>query len=988
MLTTFINSSFAKNKKRKHSISLSTFLFRFVCWSVLPLLLISIFLATYHIHHLKKMNDYAASSVAHNVMTSIDRQIETQIAGLQLLATSPLLDDTSHLSEFYKEALGFYTSFGGHVILVDSSMRMIFNTRLPFGTTLPELPHPKGHAAVATVLKTGKPATGDMFLGPIANEQLVAVAVPVIRSGQTPYLLLSIIEISRFQQSLEKVALPADLSISVIDGDNKVMAHLSAREAEHDADPSSSANRLFIRSSVTPWSVELDIPNKIYSDPIVITIFFLISAILLVTLVSVKIAGISGRQLTKALEALINSPSLPPTDLPCITEIESIRITLAKSREARKAAENVLRESENKFKYIFESANVGKSITLPTGKMITNRAFARMLGYSKEEMVNKTWQELTPPEEIETVQNILTSIFQGEKDSARFTKRYMHKNGSYVWGDVSVAIRHDSDGRPLHFIATMVDITERHTIQIQLTQALNYIETIIEKSPIGIATLKADGRIITANQALANIVGGTVDKIKNRNIHNLDSWRNSGMLNAAEEVLRTGMEKNLEFQYVSSFNKECRVSCLFVPFSHAGEEQLLHLITDVSQSKKAEEERQKLQAQLQQAQKIEAIGQLAGGVAHDYNNELSVIIGFTELAMEGLDRQGELYAHLEEVLSAAHRSADITRQLLAFARKQTVAPKVLDLNSTIPNMLKMLKRLIGEGIDLAWRPATDLWSIKIDPYQIDQILANLCVNARDAIENVGKITIETKNLRFDKTYCADHAELIPGEYVLLAISDDGSGMTEQTMEKIFEPFFTTKALNQGTGLGLATVHGIVKQNFGFINVYSEPMNGTTFKIYLPRHKGQSVEILSKSGLEIPSGHGETILLVEDDISILSLQQRILKDMGYTVLAANSPKEATQLAEEHAGEIRLLLTDVVMPEMNGRELSAQLHRLYPHIKTIFMSGYTANVIAHHGVLEEGVSFISKPFTKQELASKVRETLDSSTAEPSLSGLAAY
>ncbi len=987
MLTTFIDNFSTLFRKRRRPISLSTFFFRFVCWSVLPLLLISVFLATYHIRHLERMNDDAALSVAHNAMAAIDRQIETQIAGLQMLATSPLLDDKAELRLFYKEALGFHNSFGGHVILADVSMQMIINTRLPFGTHLPELPQPKGHAAALTVLKTGKPAAGDMFIGPFAKEQLVAVAVPVIRSGQIRYLLLSIIETGKFLQSLDLVALPSELSISVIDGNNAVMAHRSTREAGHEED-TSMARSLVIRSSVTPWSVKLVIPDKIYSEPIIITIVFLLSAILLVSLISVNVARRSGRYLTKSLEVLVESPLRSPTDLPCISEIESIRSTLAKSQAAQKAGENVLRESENKFKYIFESANVGKSITLPTGEMISNKAFARMLGYSKEEISNKTWQELTPQDEIKTVQGILTLILEGKKNSARFTKRYIHKNGSHVWADVSVAIRHDSDGRPLHFIATMVDITERHNIQIQLTHALNYIQTIIEKSSIGIATFKADGQIITANQSLANIIGGTVAEIKNRNIYDLDSWRNSGMLNAAEEVLRSGIEKSLELHYVSCFNKECRVSCLFIPFSHAGEEQLLLLLTDISESKKAEEERQKLQAQLQQAQKIEAVGQLAGGVAHDYNNELSVIIGFTELAMEDLDPIEERYGHLKEVLSAAHRSADITRQLLAFARKQTVAPKVLDLNATIANMLKMLKRLIGEGIDLSWMPGTDVWSIKIDPYQIDQILANLCVNARDAIENVGKISIETKNLSFDKSYCADHAEFAPGEYVLLAISDDGSGMTAETMKKIFEPFFTTKALNQGTGLGLATVHGIVKQNNGVINVYSEPAKGTTFKIYLPRYKGQSVEILSKSTSTIPSGHGETILLVEDDISILNLQQKILEEMGYDVLAANSPNEAITLAEERADEISLLLTDVVMPEMNGRELSVQLQLLCPQIKTIYMSGYTANVIAHHGVLEEGVSFISKPFTKQELASKVRETLDSSPAEPSLSNLATY
>ena len=294
----------------------------------------------------------------------------------------------------------------------------------------------------------------------------------------------------------------------------------------------------------------------------------------------------------------------------------------------------------------------------------------------------------------------------------------------------------------------------------------------------------------------------------------------------------------------------------------------------------------------------------------------------------------------------------------------------------LESMLKMLRRLIGEDIDLAWLPGAEVWSVKIDPSQVDQILVNLCVNARDAIADVGKVTIETKNISFDKDYCADHAGFVPGEYVMLAVSDDGSGMAPETLDKIFEPFFTTKGLGKGTGLGLATVYGIAKQNNGFINVYSEPEKGTTIRVYLPRHSGQAVEAHRESTLEIPLSRGETVLLVEDDGSILKLGKRILEDLGYAVLSTNSPSEAAKLAEEHTGEINLLITDVVMPEMNGRELSERLQTLYPDLKTLFMSGYTANVIAHRGVLEDGVCFISKPFSKKDMAVKVREVLDES------------
>ena len=371
---------------------------------------------------------------------------------------------------------------------------------------------------------------------------------------------------------------------------------------------------------------------------------------------------------------------------------------------------------------------------------------------------------------------------------------------------------------------------------------------------------------------------------------------------------------------------------------------------------------------------MESVGRLAGGVAHDYNNISSIIIGYSELALEKIEQGNLLYDDLMEIYTAAKRSTDITRQLLAFARQQTIAPKVLDLNDTIESMLKLLRRLIGEDIDLAWLPGAEVWPVKLDPSQVDQIMANLCVNARDAIADVGKVTIETKNISFDEDYCADHAGFVPGEYVMLAISDDGSGIAPETLDKIFEPFFTTKGLGKGTGLGLATVYGIVKQNSGFINVYSEPERGTTIKIYLPKHKGQAAETYSEKTFEIPLSRDETVLLVEDDGSILKLGKRILEGLGYVVLSTNSPREAIKLAEEHAGEVNLLITDVVMPEMNGRELSEQLQSLYPNLKILFMSGYTADVIAHRGVLEDGVCFISKPFSKKDMAVKVRDVLD--------------
>ncbi len=389
----------------------------------------------------------------------------------------------------------------------------------------------------------------------------------------------------------------------------------------------------------------------------------------------------------------------------------------------------------------------------------------------------------------------------------------------------------------------------------------------------------------------------------------------------------------------------------------------------------AEQRRKEMEHQLRQVQKMEAVGRLAGGVAHDYNNMTNVIMGYAQMGLAKLHKNDPLYDDLQQINEAARRSMELTRQLLAFARCQAIAPKVLDVNQAVQSMFRMLQRLIGEEIELLWKPAEHIWPIQIDPSQVDQILANLCVNARDAINGVGTIIIETANTALDDFYCSLHQGSVPGEFVQLTVSDDGVGIDPATQDKIFEPFFTTKAIGRGTGLGLATVYGIVKQNQGYINVYSEPGRGTTFKIYLPRIVGQTDEIVSSPAIEMARSSNETVLLVEDEASMLKLVEIMLKQLGYRVLAAKSPLEAITLAEQHPGAIDLLFTDVIMPELNGRDLAQRLRNHFPRLKVLFMSGYTANVIVHRGVLNTDVFLLQKPFSQKELAAKVREVLTS-------------
>ena len=405
-----------------------------------------------------------------------------------------------------------------------------------------------------------------------------------------------------------------------------------------------------------------------------------------------------------------------------------------------------------------------------------------------------------------------------------------------------------------------------------------------------------------------------------------------------------------------------------------GRPATLNFLTDITHRKHAEEERDKLQGQLVQAQKMESVGRLAGGVAHDFNNMLSVICGNADLALLDANPEDPVCKNLQEIRKAAERSTNIVRQLLAFARKQVVSPKVLYLNDTLEGMLKMLRRLIGEDIDLIWKPDTNLWLVSVDPSQIDQILANLCVNARDAISGVGKITIETHNVTLEEADSVEYGGVAPGEYVMLAVTDDGSGMDRETLDNIFEPFFTTKEVGKGTGLGLSTVYGIVKQNAGLINAYSEPGKGTTIRIYLPRHQGKVDKEAGSEGTEMPQGRGETVLIVEDEPPVLNLCKQILEHLGYDVLAIESPLEAVKMVREKNNKIHLLLTDLVMPKMSGEDLAKKIQEIRPEIKMLFMSGYTATSITSHGLLPEGMHFIEKPLVVRKVARKVREVLD--------------
>ncbi len=517
-----------------------------------------------------------------------------------------------------------------------------------------------------------------------------------------------------------------------------------------------------------------------------------------------------------------------------------------------------------------------------------------------------------------------------------------------------------------------VNIRQRKRAEETLRDSEQRLRLLFDSASAGIAQVTPDGQLLMVNHALAGMLGYSEEELLKKNFREITLTED--LVKEEPSIARVLAGEidtyQIEKRYIHRDGGVFWVlmSSAVVRNEDGTPRYAICVVNDQTETRR-------LQADLIQSQKMEAIGRLAGGVAHDFNNKLQSILGYSELLLERMDENHEFRDDVREIRTAAQRSAELTAQLLAFARRQTVAPRILDINQTIEGMLRMLKRLIGEDIDLLWKPDGQ-GPVRIDPTQLDQILANLVVNARDALTSGGKITIETGNVEIDREYCASNPEATPGEYVLLAVSDNGPGMDAETLSNIFEPFFTTKKPNQGTGLGLATVYGIVKQNSGFIDVYSEPGEGTTFKIYLPRQEQspETKQTQSEDDDTLPHRGHETILFVEDEPAILQLGKTMLDQLGYDVLTAKTPHEAIELTRKIGRPIDLLITDVVMPGMNGKDLSERLRERYPDLSRLFVSGYTANVIAHRGVLDDGVHFMQKPFTHADLAAKTREALD--------------
>ncbi len=513
-------------------------------------------------------------------------------------------------------------------------------------------------------------------------------------------------------------------------------------------------------------------------------------------------------------------------------------------------------------------------------------------------------------------------------------------------------------------------------------EAETWIPRVLEAAPDAMVIVDRNGRITLVNSQTERLFGYARQELLGQPVEILiperfrarhPGHRAAYFMDARPRLMGTGLELSGLRKDGSEFPAEISLS----PIDTEAGTVVIAAIRDVTERKRVEEALRSSEERVRQLQKLEAIGRLAGGVAHDFNNLLTVIRGRSELLLRRLRPEDPLFRDISLISAVGKRAEALTRQLLAFGRKQILEPRVLDLNSLVEGMAAMLRRLIGEDISLTFVPEPDPAPVRVDPGQIEQVIVNLAVNARDAMPEGGRLTIEVDNVELDESYARSHVGVTPGPYVMLAVSDTGTGIAPDLLAHVFEPFFTTKGPGKGTGLGLATVYGIVKQSDGNIWIYSEPGHGTMFKIYLPRVP-DAVDTLEPSepvGRSVDPPRGtETILLVEDEDGVRDLARELLESCGYTVLEAGLPTEAILLAEQHAGLIHLLVTDVVMPRMSGSRLAATLALVRPEMKVLYISGYTDNAIVHHGVLEPGTPFVQKPFTPATLARKVREILD--------------
>jgi two-component system cell cycle sensor histidine kinase/response regulator CckA len=755
--------------------------------------------------------------------------------------------------------------------------------------------------------------------------------------------------------------------------DNRFVLNLLLRDAGFAVQEAATGSEALLRAQQRPDLILLDVNlpdlsglevcRRLKADPATGSV-----PVLLISAISVRSEDrVRGLEQAGA-DGYLSKPVDPAEMVAHIRALLRLRQAEARALAARAEAD----EARSQLAAIVESSEdaiIGKTLD---GLIVTwNPAAERLYGWSAQEVRGRPVSLLAPPDRAEELAGVLERLRRGERVPP-FETVGVRKDGQRLDVSLSISPIRDAAGRIVGASAIARDITERKRTEATLRRDALLLANV--RDAVIVADLQ--GVVTYWNEGATRLFGWQPAEVLGRRLTERFALGDGPAVADKLQAIMGGRDWTGEWQGTRQDGSrvwvDARVSRLTDPTGQpVGVLGLAHDITG----------RKRLEEQYHQAQKMEAIGQLAGGVAHDFNNLLTVISGYSDLLFEQFPAEDPAREAVGEIRQAGERAASLTRQLLAFGRQQVLAPVVLDLNAVVIDMEKMLRRVIGEDVHLATALRPDLGRIKADPGQIEQVLLNLCVNARDAMPQGGRLTIETRNVDLDESYGQAHADVRLGPHVLLAVSDTGHGMTEAVQARIFEPFFTTKEVGRGTGLGLATVHGIVKQSGGHVAVYSEPGVGTTFKVYLPRvEEEEDRESRPARGPARAPGGQETVLLVEDEEAVRSLARRVLQASGYTVVEARDGGEALRVRSQHAGPIHLLVTDVVMPGMGGRQLAERLQALDPAMGVLYLSGYTDDAVVRHGILQEAVHFLQKPFSPATLARKVREVLDSPARRP--------
>ena len=641
---------------------------------------------------------------------------------------------------------------------------------------------------------------------------------------------------------------------------------------------------------------------------------------------------------------------------------------LKQAMEDATRAERARLRSERRFRKLVEFSSDVITLLDATGTIVySTQSLKPTLGYAPGEKVGQSVFELTHPDDRPSSERLLREVLARTDRVVKADLRIRHKDSSWRRLEVAAVNRlWDVDVDAI--VVNYHDVTERKRAEEALREAMDHLRALIDASPLAIYSLTTDARIRTWNAAAERIFGWPAHEVIERPLPTVPADKEQEGRELRDRVMRGETLSGVEITRRRRDGKLVQLSMSAGPLFDAGGRVtgIMAVLADVTEVRQ-------LENQYRQAQKMEAVGRLAGGIAHDFNNVLTAIAGYCDLLLEDLSSDDPHRGDIREIRKAADRAAALTRQLLAFSRRQVLSPQLVELNELVADMRSMLERLLGEDVTLDVVAGAELGTVHADPGQLEQVLMNLAVNARDAMPEGGRLTIATADIQLDASYAELHLAAEPGPYVMLAVSDTGTGMDEHTKAHLFEPFFTTKEAGKGTGLGLATVYGIVKQSGGYIWVYSEPGQGTTFKVYLPRMVG------ARGPEELPPAEQarhqgtETILLVEDEATVRTIVREALERLGYTVLEAASGEAAIQIGERHPGPIHLLLTDVVMPGQSGSHVAAQLRRARPELRVLFMSGYPSVAMTARSTQEPGVTYLQKPFGPDTLARTVRQAL---------------